>query len=985
LSIIALCGLLLAALAAAWQSHRLTLKREETRLSAFAERAADAATAWKSEPLPLLKALRTRLERDQNPRFLNEPSTAQQAEQFALFYPQIVAVEVYDPTGARIWRQCIRGPCSDDVLEGAARWLEQGTSAEPHPLSLLEPFEWDSRPEVLAAIGLLSDPMAGFGRYLFVLVVSLQDLKQHFASILPGNASAVSLTTAERRLIARVPDVTTAQWREINAQAADAPAVTGRLFDVGIDRSLVTGQERLFAWRRLPPTPLIVTASVSLAEANRVWWNYTRVIGLSFFGLALLLSPLVAIAVIAARRAEAREAELIDVAERLSQAESIAGVGHGVLTKRDQKIVWSENLYRLFGLEPNAIAIDRKKFLSFVHPDDRSKYRFHEARLLSAASLLPPQRFRIVRQNDGAVRHVRENIRLEQDEVGEIVKVVGTLIDETETIEKDAALRLSAQRLRQAEDIVGLGWWLVERHPHRVEWSAQCFRILGLEEPIDTAPAYEAFRSMVHPDDRAAFEASRTRLLETGEKEEILFRLVRKDGAVRYLLDRSIGETDENGVVQRLHGTLLDITDTITTHEALEKSRSQERLALRASGLGAWSFDSETKRFAFDAVCCAILGIDAVGEPYTASELMQLVHIESKSRLGHAIEAMCVASDGEDAPIANPAPDTEPDEARLPNDIVELNIRRADRIKRVVQIAWVADRSLYSKRSIIVGTLKDVTDEKFAEMAASRQQRINSVESLAGGIAHDFNNVLGIILGNLEFAFDPELDRDAVRARIDLAIRAARRAADLTRKLRRVAGGPGEEQAECHPSTVIQEMRDLILSGVTPMIQLKLDVAADGCVAMSAADLSDAIINLAANAAAAMPKGGRITIATRDTVRAEEEATPFGLLPKGPVVEIIVRDTGIGIAADKLEQIFEPFFTTKDPARGSGLGLAIVQSAVYRAGGVVVVRTEVGKGSEFTMVLPAISGRAPGRSPPRQDAPDNALDDPPRQSEAAPL
>jgi signal transduction histidine kinase len=127
-------------------------------------------------------------------------------------------------------------------------------------------------------------------------------------------------------------------------------------------------------------------------------------------------------------------------------------------------------------------------------------------------------------------------------------------------------------------------------------------------------------------------------------------------------------------------------------------------------------------------------------------------------------------------------------------------------------------------------------------------------------------------------------------------------------------------------------------------------------------DLEHSLLNLALNARDAMPRGGRLTLSCRAVTLADTEATRHRGLSPGPFVEIGVEDTGSGIPADVLPRIFDPLFTTKAEGEGTGLGLFSVQSVVRSHRGAIHIRTEPGRGTRFTMLLPAEPGGSQGRN-----------------------
>jgi signal transduction histidine kinase/CheY-like chemotaxis protein len=230
-----------------------------------------------------------------------------------------------------------------------------------------------------------------------------------------------------------------------------------------------------------------------------------------------------------------------------------------------------------------------------------------------------------------------------------------------------------------------------------------------------------------------------------------------------------------------------------------------------------------------------------------------------------------------------------------------------------------------------------------------QSQRMEAIGRLAGGIAHDFNNLLMVIrsyaeLGRRQAAVgDARVDDKLVE--ID---RAADRASDLVRQL--LAFG---RRQELHPEIV--DVNRLV-SGLEGMlgrllgddVELAVDLAADDVTTrVDPALLEQVIVNLAVNARDAMPRGGRLEIATRVAAAGSSDGDP--------VVELEVRDDGVGIDPTIRDRIFEPYFTTKEMEKGTGLGLATVYGIVQQSGGTIDVESRLGRGSVFTVRFPRVA------------------------------
>jgi two-component system cell cycle sensor histidine kinase/response regulator CckA len=263
----------------------------------------------------------------------------------------------------------------------------------------------------------------------------------------------------------------------------------------------------------------------------------------------------------------------------------------------------------------------------------------------------------------------------------------------------------------------------------------------------------------------------------------------------------------------------------------------------------------------------------------------------------------------------------------------------------------------------LVGTLTDVTELQAAEEALRNAQRLEMLGLLAGGFAHDLNNLLAVVRGQAALvASERGLGGSALES-LEAIQLATTKAKMLTSNMLSLGKPGGGESRRFGVRAAIEETVQLVGPGLPKSIVLSLDLAAADAleVEMSEGAFQQAILNLVVNARDAMPSGGvlRVTALPRRAGDGRPEAT------------IVVEDTGQGIEPARLARVFEPFYTTKPKGVGTGLGLAVVAQSVRSGGGTVSVESEPGRGTRFTIVLPAVAGgvaeetreAAPGATP----------------------
>jgi len=247
--------------------------------------------------------------------------------------------------------------------------------------------------------------------------------------------------------------------------------------------------------------------------------------------------------------------------------------------------------------------------------------------------------------------------------------------------------------------------------------------------------------------------------------------------------------------------------------------------------------------------------------------------------------------------------------------------------------------------------IRDITLEKEVEEYRLRQQKLESVGVLAGGIAHDFNNILTGILGSISVArMRLQAGEDLGRS-LENAESACLRARGLTTQLLTFAKGGAPVKKPLALEAVVREATELVLHGSA--LSVSIDALPDlPWVDADEGQLGQVLGNLALNAKDAMPFGGELRIRIREVSVSLGDGLP--VVP-GRFVRVDVEDSGQGIPQEHLSRVFDPYFTTK--SNGTGLGLASVHSIVSRHGGCIQVKSTLGKGSCFSLHLPA---RSPG-------------------------
>jgi PAS domain S-box-containing protein len=243
----------------------------------------------------------------------------------------------------------------------------------------------------------------------------------------------------------------------------------------------------------------------------------------------------------------------------------------------------------------------------------------------------------------------------------------------------------------------------------------------------------------------------------------------------------------------------------------------------------------------------------------------------------------------------------------------------------------------------LVCILTDVTQRELLERELQQKQRMEALGRLAGGVAHDFNNLLTVIVGYSELLANRLGATDPLYADVDAIRVAGRQAAAFTEQLLTISHNRPVEVGTVDLAQAVRNLEPVLrrLVGEDVVFVVGGD-RATGSIAIDEGRLEQVLLNLVVNAEDAMPEGGTLTITT---------GTVDG--PDGrPCVELMVRDTGVGMDPATLERCFDPFFTTKGRGKGTGLGLATVYGVIDQAGGDISVQSALGRGTVFRATFP---------------------------------
>jgi PAS domain S-box-containing protein len=277
--------------------------------------------------------------------------------------------------------------------------------------------------------------------------------------------------------------------------------------------------------------------------------------------------------------------------------------------------------------------------------------------------------------------------------------------------------------------------------------------------------------------------------------------------------------------------------------------------------------------------------------------------------------------------------------------------------ERDVAISYVPHFSEDRKVLGFVAVVTDLSDLKHLQEQLLQAQKMESIGQLAGGIAHDINNQLTSIISLSELGARDLDSGHQTREYLRKIRLAGEKSAAITRQLlafsRRQVLQPKivdlnellADLGKMLPSLIREDIETVFVPGEN-VERINVDPV----------QIEQVVINLATNARDAMPRGGRLTIQTKNVEIDECYANGHAGATLGPHVMLTVSDTGEGMDKATLSQVFEPFFTTKDAAKGTGLGLSMAHGIIKQSGGAIEVYSEPGQGTTFKIYLPVAAG-----------------------------
>jgi len=490
------------------------------------------------------------------------------------------------------------------------------------------------------------------------------------------------------------------------------------------------------------------------------------------------------------------------------------------------------------------------------------------------------------------------------------------------------------QRLELAQKSgLKIGLWDWDVVNNTVIWSHETYRQFGYDLDTFTGKVDEPL-ARIHPDDLPRVKVAIQKVVDGAQDYAAQYRVVHPDGTTYWIDARGVAV--RNGSTHMV-GVGIDITERALAEQQLRESEKKFRSIIENAPYGIYRSTADGTIVSANPALARMLGYETVQEVLSLN-LLHDVYRRPEQRAPLIAEVL--------------------ERGRSVN--AELEWKRKDGTPFTVRADGIPVVNEKGETEGFQVFVEDVTESKQLERKFWQVQKLEAVGRLAGGVAHDFNNVLMIVSSYADLLLQRNcMDEKSVGYAKQIH-QAALRAATVTQQLLAFSRKQILEPEVLDPNTVLKDLGKMLPKLLGEDIKLVLDPdPAISRIKVDRGQLEQIIMNLSVNARDAMPKGGRLTIRTRNVTLDGAFAREHPSTIPGSYVLLSVSDSGLGMDAETKAMIFEPFFTTKERGKGTGLGLATVYGIVKQSGGFIWVNSEPGEGSSFDIYLPTVNAPLP--------------------------
>lgn len=612
-----------------------------------------------------------------------------------------------------------------------------------------------------------------------------------------------------------------------------------------------------------------------------------------------------------------------------------------------EAVIWEMNHYReILGLLPlayieadtsmrvlylNSVAnslsgygdadIDEGLYLNQVILNDQGlETNFNEALTGKRKTLTP---YRLTRKDGTSISCMV--LSVPRNILGKVEGIAILVVDISKEIEVADELRRSEDRFRQFAQLLPQTVFEIDLEGNFLFLNDYSYQMFGYKKTDNIGTAF----SMMAEEDRPQILQDMKMNLSGVPSPGHEYMAIRKDGSRMPVLEYSV-PVFQNGKPVGFRGFIIDITGRKEAERQLFESEEKYRTLTDQLPLGIYRTSVSGRILFANPALSKILGFRSIEELMEVPSIVFYVNPGLRNSL---------LAEGKGRKHARTA---------------EYPVRRKDGA-----IIWVRDTFRIHSNDMgeieyLDGILEDFTEKKLLQEKLKQSQKLEALGTLAGGIAHDFNNLLMTTQLYTELALK-KLDSSSFEANnLNKVIATQAKAKKLIEEILLFSRPEKKDKQEIQILQATKEIAEQLIASKPANIDIQISLKHSGTVEISNLELERILTNLCNNAFRAMPEGGTLTLKLKPARPSDDivKIRPAGCNQQW--VELSVSDTGIGMDNQTLERIFDPFFTTREVKEGTGLGLAIVHKIVEQCQGEILVHSLPGKGTIFSVFLPAV-------------------------------
>jgi len=593
---------------------------------------------------------------------------------------------------------------------------------------------------------------------------------------------------------------------------------------------------------------------------------------------------------------------------------------------------WSEEMFRIFGVDPREGVPPREAMGRRIHPEDRIRaHSGFERSLKEKVDTSDEYRFVLP---DGTVKHIHAIRHPVVNAAGVVVELMGSFMDITERKRAEEALRRSEAYLAESQRLAHTGTFVSDETTKPLYWSEELYRIYGFD-PQQGLPTRDQPPRRIHPEDLDKFWRAWQRGIRDKVDTDVEYRIVLPDGTVKHVYGMGHPVLNADGELIELVGTTVDITERKLAEEALRESETRFRTFVDHAGDALFVQDFEQGTIVdVNRQACESLG-------YTRQEL-----------IGNTAVAFHIDSDQVEMESAAKR-------AAAGETVIDRHShRRKDGSTFPVEVH--TSLFSYGGRRFLLSVARDISDrvraEEQREMLRQLEadlahiNRVSMMGELAASIAHEVNQPLAGVVSNgsacLRWLAGDAPNLEEARETARRIVRDGKRAAEVINRIRALTKRTAALREELNLNETVREVVALIGDEAKRRSVIIRTQFADDLSPVSGdrVQLQQVALNLVMNAIEAMSGVGE---RPRELMITTRNIDP-------DQVQVTVEDSGIGIDPRMIDKIFDSFYTTK--AGGMGMGLSISRSILQAHGGRLWATLKTGPGTVFHFALPKHHG-----------------------------